>query len=182
MRTPPEYLMTLLENRVNADAINRRTRTLPKYDPRKKNLPRLGAYLSVLDWLRAIRECVGGEIVFALDEALMCHQLFLGRDDEYVVWAYGDDSLLRFNGVVLLGNRISPYAVTEKFGILCTDLTRTINDAFANEDILDMQGITEAVSMYYFEHGESFAGISVAPEYQDRFEKLARNAMEYYNS
>ncbi len=44
-----------------------------------------------------------------------------------------------------------------------------------------MQGITEALSRYYFKSGNSFEGISVAPEYQERFERLAQAAMEYYS-
>ena len=51
----------------------------------------------------------------------------------------------------------------------------------ANESILDMQGITEALSRYYYTNNESFSGISVAPEYQDRFEVLAEEALGYYN-
>lgn len=43
-----------------------------------------------------------------------------------------------------------------------------------------MQGITEAVSRYYYQNGESFDGISVAPEYQERFEKLAEEAIDYH--
>ena len=50
-----------------------------------------------------------------------------------------------------------------------------------NEDILDMQGITEAVSKYYYLQGNSFEGLSVSPEYQERFERLASEAVEYYN-
>ncbi|MBQ9327198.1 MAG: hypothetical protein IJ225_03490 [Solobacterium sp.] len=48
--------------------------------------------------------------------------------------------------------------------------------------ILDMQGITEAVSHYYFSNGESFEGFSVAPEYQEAFEKLAQDARCYHDS
>ena len=55
-------------------------------------------------------------------------------------------------------------------------------DALANEAILDMQGITEAISKYYYRNGESFDGISVAPEYQDRFERVAIEAIEYHGS
>ena len=51
-----------------------------------------------------------------------------------------------------------------------------------NESILDMQGITEAVSRYYFSNGESFEGLSVTPEYQEAFERLAQDAMSYYDS
>ena len=51
-----------------------------------------------------------------------------------------------------------------------------------NENILDMQGITEAVSRYFYSNGDSFDGLFVAPEYQDRFERLASDAIEYYEN
>lgn len=51
-----------------------------------------------------------------------------------------------------------------------------------NESRLDMQGITEAISRYYYANGESFEGISVAPEYQERFEQLATEAINYYSA
>ena len=51
----------------------------------------------------------------------------------------------------------------------------------ANESILDMQGTIEALSKYYYTNGESFDGISIAPEYQDRFELLTNEAIEYYD-
>ena len=63
-----------------------------------------------------------------------------------------------------------------------TDFNRTISDALANESLLDMQGITEAISRYYYANGESFEGISVAPEYQGRFERLAGEAIDYYSN
>ena len=112
----------------------------------------------------------------------MCQGVFGGRSDEFIVWVYGDDTLARFNGIVVLGNRISRYSVEEKNGLLYTDFSRTVSDALANETILDMQGITEAVSRYYYAHGEDFGGLSVAPEYQEQFEKLAQDAIDYYNS
>ena len=45
-----------------------------------------------------------------------------------------------------------------------------------------MQGITEAISRYYYANGESLEGISVAPEYQERFERLAGEAIDYYSN
>lgn len=180
LRKPPEYIVSLLETRIRADLINRRTTVLPKYSPQKSNLPKRSDYIGALGWLNAVRECIGEPVVFALDEALMCQGLFGGRNDEFVVWIYGEDSVTRFNGVVLLGNRVSSYCVEERNGLLYTNLNRTLADAFANESILDMQGITEAVSKHYYRNGESFGGISVAPEYQERFERLANEAIEYY--
>lgn len=182
VRTPPEYMISLLENRIRSDLTNRKTKVLPKYDPQKNNLPKRSDFVGATAWLRAVRDCIGETAVFALDAALMCQGNFGGRSDEYLVWVYGDDSLSRFNGVVVLGNRISAHCVREKNGLRFTDFSRTITDALANESILDMQGITEAISKYYYRNGESFDGISVAPEYQDQFDRLAMEAITYYGN
>ena len=181
LRKPPEYIMSLLESRIRDDLVNRKTATLPKYDSRKSDLPKRSDFVGAVSWLKAVRDRIGEDVVFALDEALMCQGSFGGRSDEYIVWVYGDDSVTRFNGVVVLGNKISPYNVKEKNGLRFTDLNRTLSDAFANESILDMQGITEAVSRYYYSKNESFDGLFVAPEYQERFERLAEEAIEYYD-
>ncbi len=181
-RKPPEYIVALLEHRVEEDLVNRKTATLPKYDPRKKNLPKRSDFIGATAWLKAVRDCVGEPIVFALDEALMCQGYFGGRSDEYLVWAYGSDSLTRFNGIVILGNQISSYYVEEKNGLEYTNFNRTLSDALANESILDMQGITEAVSRYHFSNGDTFDGLFVAPEYQVQFEKLASDAKDYYEN
>jgi hypothetical protein len=175
-----EEILPLLEKA--AEPVSGRPLTLPLYDPKKRDLPKRGDYLGAADWLRAVRACLGESAVFALDEALMCQDLFLGRDEEYIVWLYGGEELSRFNGVVVLGNQISAYNVKEKYGLFYTDFNRTISDAIANEEILDMQGITEAISHYYYENNESFDGISVAPQYQERFESLAADARECYQS
>lgn len=182
VRKPPEYVIKLLERQIQEDLINRKTITLPKYDPQKKELPKRRDYVGAISWLKAVRDCIGEPIVFALDEALMCQGSFGGRSDEFVVWVYGDDSVTRFNGVVVLGNYISPRNVKNKNGLSYTDFNRTVYDAFANETILDMQGITEAISRYYYSNGDSFEGIFVAPEYQERFERLANEAIEYYEN
>ena len=180
VRKPPEYVIALLEHQVNSDLVNHRTRTLPEYDPQKSDLPKRRDYVGAVSWLKAVRDCIGESVVFALDDALMCQGSFGGRSDEYIVWLYGDSAVERFNGVVVLGNEISDYSVLERNGLYYTDFNRTLSDTFANESILDMQGITEAVSRYYYRSDCSFKGLSVAPEYQQRFESLAREAIEYY--
>lgn len=180
VRKPPKYIMDLLQHRVKEDLVNKKTSILPLYDSRKKELPKRSDYIGSISWLKAVRECLGDNIVFALDEALMCQGNFGGRSDEYIVWVYGDDAASAFNGVVVIGNYISPFNVIEKNGLKFTDFNRTLSDAFANESILDMQGTVEALSRYYFKNGESFEGISVAPEYQERFERLMFEAIDYY--
>ncbi len=182
VRKPPEYVINLLEKRIQTDLVNRKTISLPKYDPQKRDLPKRSNYVGAISWLKAIKECVGEGFVFALDEALMCQGNFGGRSDEFVIWGYGDDSVSEFNGVVLIGNKVSSYDVKERNGLLYTDFNRTISDALANEAILDMQGITEALSRYYYTNGDSFDGIFVSPEYRDRFSKLANEAIDYYEN
>ncbi len=182
VRKPPKYVLDLLSNRIEIDLVNRKTTVLPKYNPQKSDLPKRSDFVGALAWLKAVNDCIGEPVVFALDEALMCQGNFGGRSDEYIIWLYGDDSVSRFNGVVILGNQVSPYNVEEKNGLLYTDFNRTVADALANESILDMQGITEAISRYYYRNGESLEGIFVVPEYQDRFGRLATEAIEYYGN
>ena len=181
MRKPPEYILELLKARIKEDLINKRASALPKYDSNKQDLPKRRDYVGATSWLKAVSESLGDEIVFALDEALMCSGSFGGRSDEFIVWVYGDDRLTRYNGVTVIGNYVSPINVREKNGLKFTDFNRTLSDALANESILDMQGTIEALSRYYYSNGESFQGLSVAPEYQDRFDSLANEAIEYYD-
>ncbi len=181
-RKPPEYIISLLEHHVEEDLINRKTVALPKYDPKKQDLPRRSDFIGSTAWLKAVQDCIGDPVVFALDEALMCQGIFEGRMDEYLVWVYGSDAVTRFNGVIVLGNQISAYDVEKRNGLEYTNFNRTLSDALANESILDMQGITEAVSRYYISNGDSFSGIFVSPEYQMRFEKLANDAIDYYEN
>lgn len=182
VRKPPKYILDLLEQRINTDLINRKTIALPKYDVKKKNLPKRSDYVGSLSWLKAVQECLGKDVVFALDEALMCHGYFGGRNDEYILWVYGDDSLRKYNGVVVLGNHISSLDVINKNGLKYTNFNRTILDSLANESILDMQGITEAIAKYYYLNKEKLDGIFVVPEYQSRFEKIVEEAISYYEN
>ena len=107
IRKPPAYILELLEQRIREDLVNRRTVNLPSYDASKKSLPKRRDYLGSLTWLKAVSDCIGNNVVFALDEALMCHGYFGGRSDEYIIWAYADDTVTEYNGVVLLGMQMS---------------------------------------------------------------------------
>jgi len=182
LRKPPEYIIDLLNFRVQADLINRRTAVLPKISTQKLSLPDRRNYIGALSWLKAVQDRISKPFVFALDEALMCDGSFGGRSDEYIIWIYGDESLAIFNGVAVIGNSVSRYYVKERNGLLYTSFNRTLIDALANESILDMQGITEALSRYYYTHENSFNGLFIPPEYQEKFEKVADDAIDYYTN
>lgn len=113
--------MDLLESRVRADLVNRRTVELSKYSPQKRDLPKRRDYVGAMTWLKAVRNCLGEKIVFTLDEALMCQGHFSSRSDEYLVWVYGDNTVTQYNGVVVLGNQVSPHSVRERNDLLYTD-------------------------------------------------------------
>ena len=182
VRTPPEYVTALLKQNVEKDLANRMAISVPIYDPSKKKLPLIEQYSSTMAWLQAVRDCLGENIVFALDEALMCEGSYLGRIDQWVVWVYGDASVSDYNGVMRIGTAIAPQNVhTNKFGLSYTCFNRTLIDAMTNENILDMQGITEALSYYYETHNQSFDGLFIPPEYQAQFDQLAEEAINYYS-
>lgn len=182
-RTAPSYLLNLLEKKVELDSINRKTITIPKFSQNKLNLPKKSEFLTSFEWVTAVQKFLGDNFVFALDEALICNNYFLGRDEEYIVWGYGDNSLTKkYNGVVIIGNFISPEYINKKNDVLFTNFNRTIQDALDNDSILDPQGIIEALSCYYFQNHETFNGIYVSPQYQKRFNDLAYDAIHYYDS
>ncbi|MBR3424209.1 MAG: helix-turn-helix domain-containing protein, partial [Clostridia bacterium] len=62
VRTPPEYVMRLLERRIREDLVNRKTAALPKYDPHKLDLPKRNEYIGALKWLKAVRERIGEDV------------------------------------------------------------------------------------------------------------------------
>ena len=55
IRKPPEYMINLLERRVREDMVNRKTISLPKYDPRKDNLP------GIQKWNHTLSACAYGQ-------------------------------------------------------------------------------------------------------------------------
>ena len=61
--------------------MNRRTATLPVYDPKKTDLPRRSDYVGSIAWLKAVSEQIDEPFVYALDEALMCQGSFGRRSN-----------------------------------------------------------------------------------------------------
>lgn len=182
VRIPPKYIIDFLNERVNKDLINSKTYILPKYDPKKKELPKRRDFINAYSWIKAINNEFDNKAVFALDEALICDGYFNGRNDEYIVWVYGDDSLADYNGVVVIGNNIDNNYICEKNGIRYTNFNRTIIDALDNINLLDTQGITEAISKYYYQHNENLDNIYISPEYLEQYNNIVNDAIEYYDN
>lgn len=152
-------------------------------EKKTRTLPDRRDYVGSFRWLMAVQECIGQPFVFALDDAFMCMELFLGYNTESVVYGYGDSSIAEaFPQVVLLGADIDENDVeSDAFGLRFTSMSRTIEDAIIHEDEIDMQGTIEALSAYYFRHGESTDGISVKGDHAEDFERILAEAKEYYD-
>lgn len=148
-----------------------------------KMLPDRRDYVGTFRWLMAVQECIGQPFVFALNDAFMCMNLFLGYDTESVVYGYGDRSISEtFPQIVLLGTEIDEKDVEcDSLGLRFTSMSRTIEDTIIHEDEIDLQGTVEALSHYYFDHGESTDGITVKREHQEAFDRMLREAKEYYD-
>ena len=180
VNTPPAYVENMLAERVRADLINRRQYSMPDWNDANMPIPQSNEFRSASEWLSAVQEALGEDIVFALDSALMCEGSYLGRMNEWIIWIYGPRDLKKYKGVCVIGESIYSCDVQEKDGIKYTCFNRTLNDALANERILDMQGITEALSRYYYSHDESFEGLHPDPEYIELFSRISSDAVEYY--
>jgi len=181
VRQPADYILSMLEEKVCRDLINHKTFSIPKYDEKKKDLPSIEDFPNNFEWMKAIQSILGENLVFALDESLMCQELFLGYYRQYAVWVYTDNPLAyEYNGVIVLGDSIDKQYVEERNGIKYTNLNRTVIDSIVNEDLLDWQGIAEGLSKYYETHNQSFEGLFIPPEYQEKFEELSDMAINYY--
>ena len=53
-RIPPDYILNLLQMRVDVDVKNRKTIVLPEHDSRKKDLPDRRDYVGAISWLKAV--------------------------------------------------------------------------------------------------------------------------------
>lgn len=149
-----------------------------------RTLPDRRDYIGSFRWLMAVQECIGQPFVFALDDAFMCMGLFLGYNVEPFVYGYGDSSIAEaFPQVILLGTKIDEkdVACNDRTGLRFTTISRTIEDAINHRDEINMQGTVEALSDYYFAHGETTDGIAVKSEHMKAFEQILEEAKEYYD-
>ncbi|WP_298593666.1 hypothetical protein [uncultured Mitsuokella sp.] len=64
-------------------------------------------------------------------------------------------------------------------GLLCTTVNQTINDLLRADG--DNQAIQESLATVYYENGESFDTLRIAPDLMPRFEQYRDWAIEYYD-
>ena len=136
-------------------------------------------YTSNRAWLEDI---VGGEeVILRCVSALEYLQLFVGymREKEIEVYAKINGKYDNINYHIV--DTFDNIDFIRHRNILCSSFNQAINDILNDFDNADEQALLEALSNYYYEHGESFEGLYIKPENIERFESIKEWAIDYYN-
>jgi hypothetical protein len=138
-----------------------------------------GEFLGNRTWFESV---IGGQdVVLRHTSALECLELFPGylNGKKIDVYAKTRGKYENIN-----------YAVVDSFdgletvrigGVRCTSASQTVNDMLDDFNNIDEQSLAEALCNYYFDHGESFEGLEIAPRNMARFEEIKDWAMEYHS-
>lgn len=136
-------------------------------------------YVSNRAWLRDV---VGGrEAVLCRVSALEFLEMFVGYLNEQNVYVYAKNSVLPDNVKCDLVNNFDDIEYVVLGNVMCTTFNQTVNDMLRNINNEDETAIIEALSNYYYAHGESFDGLDIATDNIAAFQTLKPLAMEYYS-
>ena len=135
-------------------------------------------FTTVRDWHEAV---VGGQDMILRGTSALEHlQLFGGYMREKAIDVYARQPG-PFENVNYRIVRTFDGIDTVRFGnVLCTSPSQTVNDMLADFDNIDEQSLVEGLSRYYYEHGKSFDGLLVKPEYMPLFDSVKDWAIEYH--
>ena len=136
-------------------------------------------YISNRAWLRDV---VGGrEAVLCRVSALEFLEMFVGYINEKNIYVYAKDKCLPDNVQCSLVNSFDGIEYLVLGNVMCTTFNQTINDMLRNINNEDESAIIEALSNYYYAHGESFDGLDIATDNIAVFQALKPVAMDYYS-
>jgi len=138
-----------------------------------------GTYQTHLEWFRSVLQ--GKNVVLSHTSALEGLGLFAGYVNENQIDLYAIEREPYTNINYYIVNGFDGIETTEVGGLRCTTVQQTINDMLRDYDKIDEQALVQALSDYYYSHGESFNGLEIEPQYLSRFNTLADWAVEYYD-
>ena len=138
-----------------------------------------GAYPSHLEWFRNVLH--GKDVVLSHTSALEGLGLFTGYVNESQIDLYATESEPYNNINYNIVTGFDGIETTVVGGLRCTTVKQTINDMLRDYDKIDEQALVQALSDYYYSHGESFDGLEIEPQYQPLFSTLIDWAVEYYD-
>jgi hypothetical protein len=136
-------------------------------------------FFGTIAWLQ---EVAGDkDWVFCHTTALECLGAFSGYMNGDLIDVYakeiGDIENANYNIIDSFDN----LDIENRGNIRFTSFQQTVNDMLSIIEEIDQVSLAEALSYYYFLHGESFDGLKILPKNQAAFESIKDWAMEYYN-
>lgn len=138
-----------------------------------------GAYPTHLEWFRSVLH--GKDVVLSHTSALEGLGLFAGYVNENQIDLYATEREPYSNIHYTIVSGFDGIETTVVGGLRCTTVKQTVNDMLRDYDKTDEQALVQALSDYYFGHGESFDGLEIEPRFLPRFNALAAWAAEYYD-
>jgi hypothetical protein len=137
-----------------------------------------GRYSSNIDWFRAV---LGSEnVILCHTSALECLQLFLGYANEKGIDVYAKSKGKYDNIHYRIVDSFDGIATVSAYGLLCTTVSRTVNDMLDEFENTDEQSLVEGLSDYFYLHNRSFDGLVIEPRNRELFETVKDWAVEYH--
>lgn len=136
-------------------------------------------YATYRAWFRDI---IGGKMMILRNvSALEFLQLFVGYDNETDIEVYSYESGKYSNIQYRIVDSFDKIEYALFGDVMCSTINQAVNDMLSDYDNMDELALTEALSNYYFEHGESFDGINIKPENIEAFNHIKERAITYYD-
>ena len=136
-------------------------------------------FLTARAWHRAVAG--DKDIILRHTSALEFLELFGGYMREKTIEVYAKQRGEFENINYSLVNSFDGIDYGRYGNVLCTSVNQTFNDMLSNYDSIDEQSLVEGLSRYYYNNGESFAGLYIKPENIELFNSRKNWAIEYYD-
>lgn len=135
-----------------------------------------GQYRALRDWFKDV---ITEDVILRYTSALEYMQLFGGYRNERYIEVYALEQGMFINIDYKIIDSFENIEYEESDGIRYTTINQTINDMLRDENNADEQSLIEALENYYYRNNNSFEGLNIEEENQERFNKIKIWAIEY---
>lgn len=136
-----------------------------------------GDFISHHLWFQNV---ISEDVILCQVSALEFLGMFTGYIDERAIDVYAKSEGIYDNINYILTDTFENIEYIQLGNVRCTTFEQTINDMLRDSDNTDENALTEALSNYYFNHNESFAGLKINSENLDKFNQIKDCAISYY--
>lgn len=137
-----------------------------------------GDFISSRLWFQNV---VSEDVILCGVSALECLEMFTGYVNEKLIEVYAKQIGCYENINYAIVDGYEGIDCIQIGNVRCTTFEQTVNDMLRDFENTDEMALTEALSNYYFSHGESFKGLQIHPENHKTFAYLQQSILEYYS-